>query len=64
MKALVATSFGVLPQMRIEERPKPIHQDGFTVVKMHAATVNPLSHLVRTGQVGSLKAAGTVLLRF
>lgn len=56
MKALTVTHFGSSPQMHIEERAKPLPRDGFTLVKMHAATVNPLSHLVRTGQVETAKA--------
>lgn len=49
MHALVATHFGSPPQMRIELRDKPTAKDGFTLVRMHAATVNPLSHQVRLG---------------
>lgn len=56
MKALVATQFGSSPQMAIQERPEPIPQDGFTIVKMHAATVNPLSSQVRSGLVAAAKA--------
>ena len=56
MKALVATHFGASPQMRIEERHKPAPRDGFTLVKMHAATVNPLSNQVRSGRVDGAHA--------
>lgn len=56
MKALVVTSFDAVPQMQIEERTKPLPREGFTLVKMHAATVNPLSNLVRTGKVDTATA--------
>lgn len=56
MKALVVTSFDTVPQMQIEERAKPLPRAGFTLVKMHAATVNPLSHLVRTGKLNTAVA--------
>ncbi|CNC48238.1 TPA: zinc-binding alcohol dehydrogenase family protein [Yersinia enterocolitica] len=56
MKALVSTHFGPLPEMHLEERAKPVEKKGFTLVKMHAATVNPLSHQVRSGIVAMAKA--------
>ncbi len=56
MKALVVTNFDAVPQMQIEERTKPVPREGFTLVKIHAATVNPLSNLVRTGKVDTATA--------
>ncbi|MBS1015591.1 quinone oxidoreductase family protein [Acetobacter persici] len=49
MKALVATRFGTAPQMSLEDRPKPVGKPGYSVVKMYAATVNPLSAQIRQG---------------
>lgn len=49
MKSLVCTSFGASASMVIEERPKPLPRSGYTLVKMHAATVNPLSGQIRRG---------------
>ncbi|KVD46932.1 quinone oxidoreductase [Burkholderia sp. ABCPW 11] len=51
MKALVATQFGSAPQMVIEQRPVPEAREGYTLVRMHAVTVNPLSSQVRSGVV-------------
>lgn len=56
MKALVVTRFDTAPQMGIEERPIPALRAGHTLVKMHAATVNPLSNQVRCGRVGAATA--------
>ncbi|MDC0609834.1 zinc-binding alcohol dehydrogenase family protein [Vibrio sp.] len=56
MKALVATAFGVTPEMVIEERPSQEVKPGFTKVRMHAATVNPLSQQIRTNNVPAAKA--------
>lgn len=56
MKALVVTQFGASPQMAIEERPAPTPKPGYTLVKVHASTVNPLSHQVRSGIVTAAKA--------
>ena len=56
MKALVATAFGPIPQMQLLERPRPEPRAGHTLVKMHAATVNPLSSQVRSGQVAQARA--------
>lgn len=55
MKALVLTYSGRPARMILEERAKPALKEGFTVVRMHAATVNPLSNLIRTGSLGSVK---------
>ncbi|WP_082511961.1 zinc-binding alcohol dehydrogenase family protein [Rhizobium sp. Root1204] len=56
MKSLVVNQFGSVPQMNIEVRPDPVARNGFTLVKMHAATINPLSHQVRSGMVDTAKA--------
>lgn len=69
MKALTTVSFGETPEMRIEERSIPNVRPGFTLVRIHAATVNPLSQLVRSGLVEQATAplvlsndgAGTVV---
>lgn len=49
MKALVLKQSGRPAQMVLEERSKPVAQPGFTLVRMHAATVNPLSSQIRAG---------------
>ncbi|MCR8720851.1 zinc-binding alcohol dehydrogenase family protein [Pseudomonas syringae] len=56
MKALVVTQFGQKPQIAIEERAKPSVKPGHTLVRMHAATVNPLSSQVSAGIVVTAKA--------
>ena len=56
MKALVATEFGPSPKMIIEERPAFEPKAGYSIVKMHAATVNPLSNQIRTGLVPAATA--------
>lgn len=56
MKALVATRFGAPAQMSLEERPVPQTKPGHSLVKIHAATVNPLSFLVRSGRVPAAQA--------
>lgn len=49
MKALVLVEQGVKPRFLIEERDIEEIKPGFARVKVHAATVNPLSNLIRTG---------------
>ncbi len=56
MKALVAKQLGTEPVLQIEERPIPQVKPGFTLVRMHAATVNPLSNQIRLGGVPAAKA--------
>ncbi|WP_449433357.1 quinone oxidoreductase family protein [Pseudomonas putida] len=56
MKALVATHFGTQPEMAIEDRPMPTLKPGHSLVNIHAATVNPLSHQVRSGNVAAARA--------
>lgn len=56
MKALVVTQFGPKPQMAVEERPVPAMKPGYTLVKVHAATVNPLSSQVSSGIVATASA--------
>ncbi len=51
MKALVTNSFGPEPQMQIETRAIPETKPGYSLIKMHAATVNPLSNLIRLGEL-------------
>jgi NADPH2:quinone reductase len=51
MKALVATRFGVPAEMTLEDRPMPTLKPGHSLVRIHAATVNPLSSQVRSGIV-------------
>lgn len=51
MKALVATMLGNTPQLEIEERPIPVVKPGYSLIRMYAATLNPLSSLVLTGRV-------------
>ncbi|NWB95733.1 zinc-binding alcohol dehydrogenase family protein [Pseudomonas gingeri] len=56
MKALVVTQFGQTPKMEVQERPIPTQKPGYTLVKVHAATVNPLSSQVSAGIVVTAKA--------
>lgn len=56
MKALVAARFGTSADMVIEERPLPSLKPGHSLVKIHAATVNPLSSQVRSGRVPAARA--------
>lgn len=56
MKSLITETFGETPVMRVVDQAKPQFRDGFTLVRMHAATVNPLSHLVRSGLVAQASA--------
>lgn len=52
MKALILQHAGPAPVMAIEERAKPTPGKGCSLVRVHAATANPLSHLIRTAVVG------------
>ncbi|AOA05068.1 zinc-binding alcohol dehydrogenase family protein [Pseudomonas sp. TMW 2.1634] len=56
MKALVVSQFGPKPKMAIEERSIPQMKPGHTLVKVHAATVNPLSGQVSAGIVSTARA--------
>lgn len=56
MKALVTMKFGSPPQMAVEERPKPTFKEGFSLVRMHSATINQLSNTIRRGELGAAKA--------
>lgn len=49
MRAIVTKRFGAPPEMSIEQRPKPTFRKGFTLVRMHAATINQLSNTIRKG---------------
>ncbi|MFI6743227.1 zinc-binding alcohol dehydrogenase family protein [Nonomuraea sp. NPDC050451] len=52
MKAIVTRRFGSLPEMGVEERPKPVPREGFTLVRMRSATINQLSNTIRKGDFG------------
>lgn len=56
MQALVVTEFGDTPVMQIETRVIPEVKPGYTLLKMHAATVNPLSNQIRFGAVPAAQA--------
>lgn len=51
MKAIVLRHAGDQPDMVVEDRPQPDVRAGFSLVRMHAATVNPLSNWIRKGIV-------------
>jgi hypothetical protein len=36
--------------------PKPVLKDGFTLVRMHLATINQLSNTIRKGELGTTEA--------
>lgn len=56
MKVLVAKKLGSAAQLVTEERPIPSVKPGYSLVRMYAATVNPLSSLVLTGRVPTSRA--------
>ncbi len=48
MKAIVYRTYGSPDILRLEEVPKPVPKDGEVLVRVHAASVNPLDwHLLR-----------------
>lgn len=49
MKALVLSEAGETPVMSVEERPIPEGREGYSLVRVYAATVNPLSNWIRKG---------------
>ncbi len=55
MKALVVKGFGTPPKMAIEDRERPKFVPGHSIVRVHAALVNPLSNQVRSGLVPGTK---------
>lgn len=56
MKALVAKQFGTPPDMVIEDRAAPTPLSGHSIVRIHAALVNPLSQQVRQGFIPGAEA--------
>lgn len=68
MKAIVTQAFGKPPVSVVEDRLKPVIRDGFSLVRMQAATINQLSRYIREGDVpGSItplvlgnEGAGTI----
>ncbi|WP_215845032.1 quinone oxidoreductase family protein [Candidatus Pantoea bituminis] len=52
MKALVTSKTGPSPVMTSEEREIPRRQPGFSLVRLHGATINQLSNTIRTGGYG------------
>ncbi|MER5804262.1 quinone oxidoreductase family protein [Streptomyces mirabilis] len=52
MKAIVTRRFGNPPTMAVDERPTPAVHEGFTLVRMHSATINQLSNTIRRGDFG------------
>ncbi|WP_321883330.1 quinone oxidoreductase family protein [Paraburkholderia bannensis] len=53
MKALVAARLGMPPEMMVQDRPMPRIQPNQSLVRMHAATINPLSSYVRQGEIAT-----------
>ena len=49
MQALVLNKAGERPDMAIEDREVPQWRPGYSLIRVHAATVNPLSNWIRTG---------------
>ncbi|MFC8146445.1 zinc-binding alcohol dehydrogenase family protein [Streptomyces paradoxus] len=52
MKAIVTRRVGNPPDMAVEERPAPVRRPGYSLVRMHAATINQLANSLRTGGFG------------
>lgn len=52
MKAVDTQRHGDQPEMGVEERPKPVPREGFTLVRMRSATINQLSNTIRKGDFG------------
>lgn len=52
MKALVLNKVGNPPRMIVEERPRPAPKEGFSLVRVHSATINQLSNTLRKGELG------------
>src|SRR5262245_12931369 len=56
MKAIVVRKFGSPPEMVVEDRPQPVPKDGFSLVRLHSATINQLSNTLRKGDLGNTPA--------
>jgi len=56
MKAIVTQTFGIPPKTIIEERAIPVVKAGYSLVRMHSATINQLSNFIRTEGVGNTTA--------
>lgn len=52
MKALVLLEAGAAPRMEIQDRANPAVAPHHSLVRIHAATLNPLSNQIRTGIFG------------
>lgn len=51
VKALVLQAQGANPAMAVEDRPMPLVRPDTSLVRIHAATANPLSQMIRAGDV-------------
>ncbi|CAM2188134.1 Zinc-binding alcohol dehydrogenase family protein [Paraburkholderia sacchari] len=56
MKAIVTTAFGNPPKTTIENRAKPTPREGYSLVRIHTATINQLSKYIRQGNIPGLNA--------
>jgi len=53
MKSLVTYKTGTPPSTQIDERSIPERPKGYSLVRMHSATINQLSNTIRTGGFGN-----------
>lgn len=55
MKAVVLHSFGAPEVMTVEQRPIPVPQDDEILVRIRAASINPVDYKIRSGKYPTVK---------
>lgn len=55
MKAVVLRTFGGPEVLKPEQRPVPVPQDDEILIRIHAASVNPVDYKIRSGKYPSVK---------
>jgi NADPH:quinone reductase-like Zn-dependent oxidoreductase len=56
MRAMMVEAFGGPEVLRLQEIPVPVPQEGEVLLKIHAASVNPVDHKIRSGKYPAVKA--------